>query len=110
MEKLWAKWVLSLLTLDQKTVSTDNLAMNKLNSSEFLSRFITVDVDETWIHYYTPESQQQSKQWTVLGEPTPKGVIFISYLQKGRTTQTHLSDEIKGRGLHLEKKKILVSL
>jgi len=24
-------------------------------------------MDETWIHHYTPESKQQSKQWTEAG-------------------------------------------
>ena len=32
------------------------------NPDEFLRRFITVD--ETWIHYFTPETKEQSKQWT----------------------------------------------
>jgi hypothetical protein len=30
-----------------------------------LRRFITMD--ETWIHHYTPESKQQSKQGTEAG-------------------------------------------
>ena len=29
------------------------------NPEEFLGRYITVD--ETWIHYYTPETKEQSK-------------------------------------------------
>jgi hypothetical protein len=32
------------------------------NKTDFVCRFITMD--ETWIHHYTPESKQQSKQWT----------------------------------------------
>lgn len=63
MEKLCAKWVPRLVTLDQKLrrkiVSTENLVLYKRNPSEFLRRFITVD--ETWVHHYTPESKQQSK-------------------------------------------------
>ncbi|KAG5348190.1 SETMR methyltransferase, partial [Acromyrmex charruanus] len=34
---------------------------------EFLRRFITVD--ETWIHYFTSETKEQSKQWTSPSEP-----------------------------------------
>lgn len=63
MEKLCAKWMPRLVTLDQKLrrkiVSTENLALYKRNPSELLRRFITVD--ETWVHHYTPESKQQSK-------------------------------------------------
>jgi len=35
-----------------------------------MRRFITMD--ETWIHHYTPESKQQSKQWTEAGCSVPK--------------------------------------
>ena len=35
------------------------LGMFQLNSKGFLQRYVTVD--ETWIHYYTPEIKNQSK-------------------------------------------------
>jgi len=31
-----------------------------------------IAMDETWIHHYTPESKQQSKQWTQGGCSAPK--------------------------------------
>jgi hypothetical protein len=40
------------------------------NKTDFLRRFITMD--EIWIHHYTPESKQQSKQWTEAGCSAPK--------------------------------------
>lgn len=60
---------------------------------------------ETWVHHHTPETKQQSIQWTAVGEPTPKkakivlsvgkvmatifldsrGIILIDYLAKGET-------------------------
>jgi histone-lysine N-methyltransferase SETMAR len=59
---------------------------------------------ETWVHHYTPESKQQSKQWTEAGCLAPKktrlvlsagkvmalvfwdaeGILFIDYLEKGK--------------------------
>jgi hypothetical protein len=62
-------------------------------------------MDETWIHHYTSESRQQSKQWTEAGCSVPKktrsvpsagkvmasvfwdaeGILFIDYLEKGKT-------------------------
>ena len=65
--------------------------------------FITMD--ETWIHHYTQQSKQQSKQWTEAGCSAPKktssapsagkvmasvfwdaeGILFIDYLEKGKT-------------------------
>ena len=67
-----------------------------------MRRFITMD--ETWIHHYTPESKQQSKQWTEAGCSAPKkrsvqsagkvmasvfwdaeGILFIDYLENGKT-------------------------
>jgi histone-lysine N-methyltransferase SETMAR len=64
MKKLCARWVLRLLTADQKCTRT-NISeqyfehFNK-NKTDFMRRFITMD--ETWIHHYTPASKQQSKQ------------------------------------------------
>lgn len=70
---------------------------------EFKRRFITAN--ETWIHLYTPETKEQSKQWTEAGASAPKkakavqsackvmptvfwdykGTLLIDYLQKGKT-------------------------
>lgn len=107
MKKLSARWVPRLLTVDQKrnrvTISKDCLDMFKRNPKEFLRRFVTVD--KTWIHHYTPETKEQSKQWISTGERAPKkakttisagkvmatviwdadGIILIDYLEKGRT-------------------------
>jgi hypothetical protein len=40
------------------------------NKTDLVHRFITMD--ETWIHHYTPESKQQSKQWTEASCSAPK--------------------------------------
>lgn len=137
MVKRCARWVPRLLTVDQKlirkNISTANLALYKRNPSEFLRRFITVD--ETWVHHYTPETKEQSKQWIGPGEPIPKkaktifsankvmatvfwdarGIIHIDYLEKGKTITgqyyanllQRLSKEVKIKRPHLAKKKIL---
>lgn len=131
MKKLSARWVPRSLTVDQKrnrvTTSEQSLAMLTRNPAEFLRRFITVD--ETWIHYYTPESSKQS------GESRPKrpktqqsagkvlasvfwdakGIIFIDYFEGGRTITgdyycallDRLNEEIKKKRPHLAKKKVL---
>ena len=73
MKKLSARWVSRLLTVDHKrdrvTISKQCLEMFQRNPDEFLCRLITVD--KTWIHYFIPETKEQSKQWTSLGEPAP---------------------------------------
>ena len=79
-------------------------------------------MDETWIHHFTPESNQQSAEWTAAGESRPKGpktqasagkvwasifwdvqgILFIDYLEKGRIINSeyyiallvHLKQEI----------------
>jgi hypothetical protein len=40
------------------------------NKTDFVLRFITMY--ETWIHRYTPESKQQTKQWKEGGCSVPK--------------------------------------
>ncbi|XP_054744389.1 uncharacterized protein LOC129248798 [Anastrepha obliqua] len=74
MKKLSARWVPRLLTPLQKmnrmSTSKVGLDMFNRNPSEFLRRFITMD--ETWIHHYTPESEEQSKHWVERGSSAPK--------------------------------------
>uniref|UniRef100_T1H985 Diacylglycerol lipase-alpha n=1 Tax=Rhodnius prolixus TaxID=13249 RepID=T1H985_RHOPR len=74
MTKLSARWVPRLLTLDQKRnrvkCCKDGLQLFQKNPQDFKRRFVTVD--ETWIHHYTPETKEQSKQWVTKGESAPK--------------------------------------
>ena len=107
MRKLSARWVPRLLTVDQKrtrrTLSRTNLNLFEEDPAKFLKRFVTMD--ETWVHHFTPEAKQQSKQWNHPGSPPPKkaktvppagnvmasvfwdvdGILLIDYLQKGQT-------------------------
>lgn len=137
MKKLSARWVPRLLTSDQKrrrlNISQQCLDLYKRNPTEFLRRFITVD--ETWVHHYTPETKEQSKQWVGPGETAPKkaktvpsagkvmatvfwdckGVVLIDFLEHGRTITgsyyasllDQLNDAIKVKRPHLAKKKVL---
>ena len=64
MKELCTRWVLHLLTADQKRtrmkISEQCLERFNKNKPDFVRRFITMG--ETWIHHNTPESKQQSKQ------------------------------------------------
>lgn len=135
--KVSARWVPRLLSVEQKrirlTISRDCLEMFEADPQGFLDRFVTMD--ETWVHHYTPESKQQSKQWKKSGEPTPKkakailsagkvmasvfwdakGVIMVDYLPKGETINSayystllrRLREEIKQKRPGLLRKKVL---
>lgn len=69
VKKVSARWVPRLLSEENKrnrvVDSKAVLALYRRNPDEFLRRYITVD--ETWIHYYTPETKEQSKQWVFFG-------------------------------------------
>jgi histone-lysine N-methyltransferase SETMAR len=137
MKKLSARWVPRLLTVDHMrervTCSQECLALFRRNPDDFLRRFVTVD--ETWIHHYTPELKEQSKQWTSPGEPAPKkaktvksagkvmatvfwdarGIIYIDYLPP-KTTITgeyyagvldRFNDALVKKRPHLQRKKVL---
>ncbi|GFR27136.1 mariner transposase [Trichonephila clavata] len=71
IRKLSARWVPRLLTPDNKrnlvTTSEQCLALFKRNPKEFLRRYGTFG--ETWIHWYIPETKEQSKQWTLPAPP-----------------------------------------
>ena len=137
MRKLSARWVPRLLTPDNKrtreTTSEQCLTLFKRNPKEFLRRFVTVD--ETWIHWYIPETKEQSKQCILPGECVPKkaktvpsagkvmatvfwdsqGVIYIDYLRKAKRSQgftmpNYWADSISNcrkKRPHLAKKKVL---
>ena len=49
----------------RKDICKEVLCQFQRNPKDFLRKFITVD--KTWVHHYTPESKQQSKQWTFDG-------------------------------------------
>ncbi|XP_040579150.1 uncharacterized protein [Lepeophtheirus salmonis] len=70
MKKLFSKWVLCLLTLEQKRqqeyYSMSCWDMFMWNKKEFLPRYITMD--ETWIHHIIPESSECCTD----GESRPK--------------------------------------
>ena len=135
MRKLCARWVPRFLTHDQKrirvTTLEQNLAYFDRNPKDFLRRFVMMD--ETWIRHYSPESREWPKQWVKPGESASKlpktqqssgkvmtsvfcdayRVIFIDYLEKGRTITgsyyaallDRLVDKIRKKQPHLKKKK-----
>ena len=74
MKMLCARWVRRLLTPDKKCthmkISEHSSERFNKNKTDFMRRFITMD--ETWVHHYTPESKQHSKQWTEAGCSAPK--------------------------------------
>ena len=137
MEKLCARWAPRLLTADQKRtrmkISEQCLERFNKNKTDFVRRFITMD--ETWSHHYTPESKQQTKQWTEAGCSAPKmtrsvpsagnvmpsvfwdaeGILFIDYLEKGKTITgeyysnllTRLDGKLCEKRPGLQKKKII---
>ena len=104
LKKLSARWVPHLLTVEDKsnrvTYSMTGLALFRRNLRELWRRLITVD--ETWIHLYTPETDEQSKHWTAPVESARKtvkpsgmmmvtifwdanGIVLSDYSEKRRT-------------------------
>jgi len=135
MKRLCARWVPRFLTADQKRtrmkISEQCWERFNKNKTHFVHQFITMD--ETWIHHYTPESKQQSKQWREADCSAPKktrlvpsagkviasvfwdaeGILFIDYLEKGKTITgeyysnllTRLDEKIREKRPGLQKKK-----
>ncbi|KAG5329647.1 SETMR methyltransferase, partial [Acromyrmex charruanus] len=117
MKKLSARWVPRLLTVNHKrdcvTISKQCLEMFQRNPDEFLHRFVTVN--ETWIHYFTPETKEQSKQWTSPNELAPKKAKTFDYLPSKQTINGDyyvalldcFNNILKKKRPHLAKKKVL---
>lgn len=137
MRKLFSRWVPRFLTIDQKqhriNDSESNLLLFKHDPKDFVRRYVTMD--ETWIHHYTPESNQQSAQWFAHGESREQrprtqqsagkvlasvfwdahGILLIDYLETKKTITgqyyanllDRLNEAIKIKRPHLAKKKII---
>lgn len=94
------------MNVDQKRARVEasrSICARFENDVDFLNRIVTMD--ETWVHFYDPETKQQSMEWRHSGSPRPKkfrvqksagkvlasvfwdyhGVIMIDFLDKGRT-------------------------
>ena len=71
MRKLTARWV-------PKSLSDEQMATRASVCSALLKRFRSKDdfhfcqvtIDETWVHYYEPDNNAQSRQWV---GPGPRG-------------------------------------
>ena len=71
--KLTACWVPKSLSNEQMATRASvcsALLKHFRSKDDFLLRLVTVD--ETWVHYYEPENQAQSRQWVGPGSPRPK--------------------------------------
>jgi hypothetical protein len=71
MQKLCAKWLPRVLTIDQNQQHVDDseqcLAIFNRYKDEFFRRYITMDL--TWLLHNTPESNRQSAEWTERKQP-----------------------------------------
>ena len=73
MRRVCARWVPRLLVAEQKTVRVRICTELQQRSSDegdsFLNKVITCD--ETWFHFFEPESKQQSSMWKHTWSPSP---------------------------------------
>ena len=81
-----------------RTTHESHLFLRKFSQSgiRFLDRIITTD--ETWFHYYDPETKQQSSQWKNVDSPPPKKAkvtkslgknMFILFMDRKGMILTH---------------------
>ena len=118
MRKLSAKWVLKCLNTDQKRLrcqsswATFGIFGGAIKMISYRARLVTMD--ETWLYYYEPETNQQSMEWRHSGSPSPKkfrvqksarkvlasifwdqdGILLIDYLPKGQTINAEYSSSL----------------
>ena len=73
MRRVYARWVPRLLVPEQKTVKVQICTELQQRLSDegdsFLNKVITCD--ETWFHFFEPESKQQSSMWRHTWSPSP---------------------------------------
>lgn len=120
--KVSARWIPRLLTEEHKLnrlqITSSLLQRYEREADEFLDSIVITD--ETWVHYFTPESKRASMQWRHTTSPKPKkaktvssadkvmatffwdsqGVLFVDFLTERRTINadyylTLLRDKVK---------------
>lgn len=87
-EKLLMKDVCTRANKNRKGISIQYLEMFSRNPKDFSRRLVIVD--ETWVHYYTPESKLQSKQWIKASESGSKKAKTV--LSAGKVLVTGSGD------------------
>jgi histone-lysine N-methyltransferase SETMAR len=137
LNKICSRWVPhDLSPLHKQTrvqCSKDNLDFLEGDKS-FFPHLVTGD--ETWVHFYDPESKQESMQWKHKGSPAPKkfkvqksagkvlatvfwdmkGILLIEFTEKGHTitgqsykkTIESLRQAVLKKRLGGEKRRILL--
>ena len=82
--KVPARWIHKPLTDAQKciwfSISCDNLHWSEVDPADFPGRFVTMD--DTWVHHFTLETKQQSKQWKLSDSPPPKKAMVVQLARK----------------------------
>jgi histone-lysine N-methyltransferase SETMAR len=73
MSRVVARWVPKLLNKkqlkDRADTSKELLDLYNADPNNFINQLITGD--ESWFHFFEPETKQQSSQWLVKGEAPP---------------------------------------
>lgn len=115
MTRVVARWVPKLLTQEMKMERVricQQLLCNFEHEENYLDRFVTGD--ESWFHYYEPESKMQSSVWKTKEEPTPvkaktvpsagkrmatvfwdkDGILLIDWLPAGQTINSSYYIEV----------------
>lgn len=106
MNKVCTRWVPKFLTREQKAermrIAEELLCLSQ-SEPHFYDRIVTLD--ESWFHFYMPETKQQSREWHRRGDPPPlqprtvpsagkrmatvcwdvQGILMIDWLDEGRT-------------------------
>lgn len=139
MKKLFTRWVPKLLSIDQKheRVRVSKLCLElceNIGSWKFDRRYVSVN--EMWIHYDIPDNNYSRRAYekprkSVGGRRPPtcklekimvtvfwdaQGIIFINYLESGKTMTAkqyallldRLNNEIKSKRPRFAKEKILL--
>jgi len=110
MQKVCARWVPHDLSAENKKkrmgAALEFWSRYQEEGDECLNHIVTGD--ETWVHYWMPETKQASKQWKKSGERAPKkfkerpsagkvlvtmfwdrkGIIHTAYMPQGTTITT----------------------
>ena len=84
MNRVCARWVPRILTAEHlaKRVELSKQFIKKVNRGDIRLLYRIITTDESWFHYYDPETKQQSSQWKNCNSPPPKKAKITKSLRK----------------------------
>ncbi|CAH1988155.1 unnamed protein product [Acanthoscelides obtectus] len=95
VRKLVSRWILHLLTEEQKAARVNwcQKTLDRFNSGNSKYVYSIVSGDESWIYCYEPENKRQSAVWVIRSRSVSKKMVATFVSKAGHTATIPLNEQ-----------------